>query len=100
MATVPKLSQAQRDNSFDCFPILKIAGGVKELTVHPNCSMPENDEQCVIPVKCCISFKTISIVGLNSTFLVVPQSEFTLKGSILGFNVVQPETRFHFKSAN
>jgi hypothetical protein len=38
--------------------------------------------------------------GLNSTFLDVPQSEFTLKGSILGFNVVQPDTRFHFKSAN
>ena len=36
--------------------ILKIAGGVKQLTVpllpDPNCSMPENDVQCVIPVKC------------------------------------------------
>ena len=35
--------------------ILKIAGGVKQLTVpllpDPNCSMPENDAQCVIPVK-------------------------------------------------
>jgi len=34
--------------------ILKIAGGVKQLTVtlltNPNCSMPENDAQCVIPV--------------------------------------------------
>ena len=34
--------------------ILKIAGGVKQLTVpllpDPNCSMPENDAQCVIPV--------------------------------------------------
>jgi hypothetical protein len=34
---------------------LKIAGGVKQLTVplfpDPNCSMPENDAQCVIPVK-------------------------------------------------
>jgi hypothetical protein len=43
--------------------ILKIAGGVKQLTVpllpDPNCSMPENDAQCVIPVKCCISFKTM-----------------------------------------
>jgi hypothetical protein len=43
--------------------ILKIAGGVKQLTVpllpDPNCSMPDNDAQCVIPVKCCISFKTM-----------------------------------------
>jgi hypothetical protein len=35
--------------------ILKIAGGVKQLTVpllpDPNCSMPENDAQCDIPVK-------------------------------------------------
>ena len=35
--------------------ILKIAGGVKQLTVpllpDPNCSMLENDAQCVIPVK-------------------------------------------------
>jgi hypothetical protein len=35
--------------------ILKIAGRVKQLTVpllpDPNCSMPENDAQCVIPVK-------------------------------------------------
>ena len=34
--------------------ILKIAGGVKQLTIpllpDPNCSMPENDAQCVIPV--------------------------------------------------
>jgi predicted phosphoribosyltransferase len=34
--------------------ILKIADGVKQLTVpllpDPNCSMPENDAQCVIPV--------------------------------------------------
>jgi hypothetical protein len=34
---------------------LKIAGGVKQLTVpllpDPNCSMPENDAQCIIPVK-------------------------------------------------
>jgi hypothetical protein len=34
--------------------ILKIAGGVKQLTVpllpDPNCSMPKNDAQCVIPV--------------------------------------------------
>ena len=34
--------------------ILKIAGGVKQLTVpllpDPNCSMLENDAQCVIPV--------------------------------------------------
>ena len=41
----------------------KIAGGVKQLTVpllpDPNCSMHENDEQWVIPVKCCISFKTM-----------------------------------------
>ena len=51
--------------------ILKIAGGVKELTVpllsDPNCSMPENDVQCVIPVKCCISFKTM----LYPNFLMV-----------------------------
>ena len=40
-----------------------------------------------------------SPIGLNSTFLVVPQSEF-LRESIRGFNVVQPETRFHFQSAN
>jgi hypothetical protein len=43
--------------------ILKIAGGVKQLTVpllpDPNCSMTKNDAQCVIPVKCCISFKTM-----------------------------------------
>ena len=43
--------------------ILKIAGGVKQLTVpllpDPNCSMPENDAQCVIPVKYFISFKTM-----------------------------------------
>ena len=35
--------------------ILKIAGGVKQLTVallpDPNCSMPKNNAQCVIPVK-------------------------------------------------
>ena len=35
--------------------IFKIASGVKQLTVpllpDPNCSMPENDAQCVIPVK-------------------------------------------------
>jgi hypothetical protein len=34
--------------------ILKIAGEVKQLTSptsDPNCSMPENDAQCVIPVK-------------------------------------------------
>jgi len=34
--------------------ILKIAGRVKQLTValltDPDCSMPENDAQCVIPV--------------------------------------------------
>ena len=51
--------------------ILKIAGGVKQLTVSllpdPNCSMPENDAQCVIPVKCCISFKTM----LFRNFLMV-----------------------------
>jgi hypothetical protein len=62
--------------------ILKIAGGVKQLTVplllDPNCSMPENDAQCVIPVKCtsdhsvrwavrCISFKTM----LCPNFLMV-----------------------------
>ena len=39
-----------------------------------------------------------SLISLNSTFLVVPQSEF--RGSIRGFNVVQSETRFHFQSAN
>ena len=43
--------------------ILKIAGVVKQLIVpllpDPNCSMPENDAQFVIPVKCCISFNTI-----------------------------------------
>ena len=51
--------------------IFKIAGGVKQLTVpllpDPNCSMPENDAQCVIPVKCCISFKTM----LCPNFLMV-----------------------------
>ena len=51
--------------------ILKIAGGVKQLTVpllpDPTCSMPENDAQCVIPVKCCISFKTM----LCPNFLMV-----------------------------
>ena len=34
--------------------IFKIADGVKQLTVlltDPNCSMPENDVQCIIPVK-------------------------------------------------
>ena len=35
--------------------ILKVAGGVKQLTVpllpDPNCSMPKNDAQCAIPVK-------------------------------------------------
>ena len=35
--------------------ILKMAGRVKQLTVpllpDPNCSMPKNDVQCVIPVK-------------------------------------------------
>ena len=35
--------------------ILKTVGGVKQLTdpllPDPNCSMPENDAQCVIPVK-------------------------------------------------
>ena len=44
-----------------------------------------------------------SLIGLNSTFLVVPQCEFTSRepqGSIRGFNVFQPETRFHFQSAN
>ena len=43
--------------------ILKITDGVKPLPnpllPDPNCSMPENDAQCVIPVKCCISFKTM-----------------------------------------
>ena len=38
--------------STDYKEILKIAGGVKQLTVpllpDPNCSMPENDAQCVI----------------------------------------------------
>ena len=51
--------------------ILKIAGRVKQLTVpllpDPNCSMPENDAQCVIPVKCCISFK----IMLCFNFLMV-----------------------------
>ena len=51
--------------------ILKIASGVKQLTVplllDPNCSMPENDVQCVIPVKCCVSFKTM----LYPSFLMV-----------------------------
>ena len=44
---------------------------MKQLTVpllpDPNCSMPENDAQCVIPVKCCISFKTM----LCPNFLMV-----------------------------
>ena len=51
--------------------IFKIDGEVKQLTVtllpHPNCFMPENDAQWVIPVKCCISFKTM----LCSNFLMV-----------------------------
>ena len=38
----------------DSKKMLEIAGGVKQLTVpllpDPNCSMPENDAQCVIPV--------------------------------------------------
>jgi hypothetical protein len=51
--------------------MLKITGGVKQLTVpllpDPNSSMPENDAQCVIPIKCCISFKTM----LCPNFLLV-----------------------------
>ena len=51
--------------------ILKIAGGLKQLTVpllsDPNCSIPENNAQCIIPVKCCISFKTM----LCPNFLMV-----------------------------
>ena len=39
--------------------IFKIAVGVKQLTVpllpDPNCSMPENDAHCVIPVKIFLS---------------------------------------------
>ena len=42
--------------STDYKKILKIASGVKQLTVpllpDPNCSIPENYAQCVIPVKC------------------------------------------------
>ena len=52
--------------------ILKIADGVKQLTVpllpDPNCSMPENDAQFVIPVKrtsdhsCCVHCSAISFI--------------------------------------
>jgi hypothetical protein len=51
--------------------MIKITGGVKQLTVpllpDPNSSMPENDAQYVIPIKCCISFKTM----LCPNFLMV-----------------------------
>ena len=59
--------------------ILKVAGGVKQLTVpllpDQNCSMPENDAQCVIPVKCCISFKTM----LCPNFLMVWYADIILQ---------------------
>ena len=59
-----------------------------------------------------------SLIGLNSIFSTPPQSEYTSRAvstprvryiracvyfcllSIRCFNVVQPETRFHFQSAN
>ena len=59
-----------------------------------------------------------SLTGLNSIFSTLPQSEYTSRAvstprvrynrgcvyfcllSIRCFNVVQPETRFHFQSAN
>jgi hypothetical protein len=54
------------------------------------------------------------LIGLNSIFSTLPQSEYTSREvysglclflsivnlSIWCFNVVQPETRFHFQSAN
>ena len=60
----------------------------------------------------------ISLIGLNSSFSTLPQSEYTQRAvstprvryiracvyfyllSIRCFNVVQPETRFHFQSSN
>jgi hypothetical protein len=60
----------------------------------------------------------ISLIGLNSSFSTLPQSEYTSRAvstprmryiracvyfcrlSIRCFNVVQPETRFHFQSSN
>jgi hypothetical protein len=63
--------------------ILKVAGGVKQLTVpllpDPNSSMPENYAQWVIPVKCSISFKT----KLCPNFVMVWYADIIFSGFVV-----------------
>ena len=81
--------------------ILKITGGVKQSTVpllpDPNCFMLENDAQCIIPVKCCISFKTM----LCTNFLMVRYADIIIFSGFVVVHVYKIiEQLFHACSGN
>ena len=88
--------------STDYKKILKIAGRVKQLTVSllpdPNCSMPENDAQCVIPVKCCISFKTMALTHKYMTAHFPGLIPLTDKYMTAHFPGLVPLTQIHDRS--
>ena len=87
---------------------------IYEYTIHwAGCHKVDETTCVILIIKFCFS-----PIGLNSIFSSLPQSEYTSRAvstpcvryiracvyfcllSIQCFSVVQPETRFHFQSAN